>query len=206
MSRRSSAPNCPRTRALSPKFGNSKVRSTRVGVEPPIGHLFEIVLRSVLSSEKCRRAARGARGEFDRHGDTRLIWGDIHYSRPDGRGRKDGRSDDPFMRDHEDKLIRRSYWFDLSDRSIRRLVSQPAALRPRIARPTVPSVVGGDRRRSRPSVNFLRPLAPHLHSFKLVFSKWPRVSCESAGPIFLLTQHGSFADAKNERQICMWQE
>jgi hypothetical protein len=36
----------------------------------------------------------------------------------------DGRSDDPFMRDGEDKLIRRSYWFDLSDRSVVLIMTQ----------------------------------------------------------------------------------
>ena len=30
----------------------------------------------------------------------------------------DGREEDPFVRDGENKLIRRSSWFDLSDRSI----------------------------------------------------------------------------------------
>jgi hypothetical protein len=47
-----------------------------------------------------------------------------------------------------------------------------------------PDGVAGGRRKSLPSANFLRPLAPHLHSCKLLFSKWPRVSCESAGPFF----------------------
>ena len=30
----------------------------------------------------------------------------------------DGLADDPFMRDGDDRLIRRSYWLDLSDRSL----------------------------------------------------------------------------------------
>ena len=30
----------------------------------------------------------------------------------------DGNEEDPFARDGDDKLIRRSYWLDLSDRSI----------------------------------------------------------------------------------------
>jgi hypothetical protein len=30
----------------------------------------------------------------------------------------DGQADDPFMRNGEDRLIRRSYWLDLSDRSL----------------------------------------------------------------------------------------
>lgn len=30
----------------------------------------------------------------------------------------DGKADDPFMRDGNDKLVRRGYWLDLSDRSI----------------------------------------------------------------------------------------
>jgi hypothetical protein len=30
----------------------------------------------------------------------------------------DGREEDPFVRDGEDKLIRRSYWLALSDRSV----------------------------------------------------------------------------------------
>jgi hypothetical protein len=30
----------------------------------------------------------------------------------------DGSADDPFMRDGEDRLIRRGYWLDLSDRSL----------------------------------------------------------------------------------------
>ncbi len=36
----------------------------------------------------------------------------------------DGLADDPFMRDGDDKLIRRSYWLDLSDRSIVLLMTQ----------------------------------------------------------------------------------
>jgi hypothetical protein len=44
--------------------------------------------------------------------------------------------------------------------------------------------VGGDRRRSHSRANFLRPLAAYLHSFNLVFSKWPRVSRESRDPFF----------------------
>ncbi|MEI9987984.1 MAG: hypothetical protein WDN69_35700 [Aliidongia sp.] len=30
----------------------------------------------------------------------------------------DGLADDPFMRDGDDRLIRRAYWLDLSDRSL----------------------------------------------------------------------------------------
>jgi len=30
----------------------------------------------------------------------------------------DGLADDPFMRDGDDRLIRRTYWLDLSDRSL----------------------------------------------------------------------------------------
>ena len=30
----------------------------------------------------------------------------------------DGQTDDPFMRDGNDRLIRRAYWLDLSDRSV----------------------------------------------------------------------------------------
>ena len=36
----------------------------------------------------------------------------------------DGRVDDPFMRDGEDQLIRRSYWLDLSDRSLIQVMTQ----------------------------------------------------------------------------------
>jgi hypothetical protein len=34
----------------------------------------------------------------------------------------DGTEDDPFMRDGDDKLIRRSYWLGLSDRSLVQLM------------------------------------------------------------------------------------
>ena len=34
-----------------------------------------------------------------------------------------GMADDPFMRDGNDKLIRRAYWLDLSDRSIAQLMT-----------------------------------------------------------------------------------
>lgn len=36
----------------------------------------------------------------------------------------DGTEDDPFMRDGEDKLIRRAYWLGLSDRSILQIMTQ----------------------------------------------------------------------------------
>lgn len=36
----------------------------------------------------------------------------------------DGLAEDPFMRDGEDRLIRRSYWLDLSDRQIVQLMTQ----------------------------------------------------------------------------------
>ena len=36
----------------------------------------------------------------------------------------DGIEDDPFMRDGEDRLIRRAYWLGLSDRSIVQLMMQ----------------------------------------------------------------------------------
>jgi hypothetical protein len=36
----------------------------------------------------------------------------------------DGREEDPFVRDGDDKLIRRSYWLDLSDRSIVLIMTQ----------------------------------------------------------------------------------
>ena len=36
----------------------------------------------------------------------------------------DGTEDDPFMRDGDDKLIRRSYWLGLSDRSLVQLMTQ----------------------------------------------------------------------------------
>jgi hypothetical protein len=36
----------------------------------------------------------------------------------------DGSSDDPFMRDGEDRLIRRAYWLDLSDRSLGLIMTQ----------------------------------------------------------------------------------
>ena len=36
----------------------------------------------------------------------------------------DGREEDPFVRDGENKLIRRSYWLDLSDRSIVLIMTQ----------------------------------------------------------------------------------
>ena len=36
----------------------------------------------------------------------------------------DGRVDDPFMRDGTDRLIRRSYWLDLSDRSMIQIMTQ----------------------------------------------------------------------------------
>ncbi len=36
----------------------------------------------------------------------------------------DGRQDDPFMRDGEDRLIRRGDWLDLSDRSVVLLMTQ----------------------------------------------------------------------------------
>lgn len=35
----------------------------------------------------------------------------------------DGLADDPFMRDGNDRLIRRSYWLDLSDRSISQIMT-----------------------------------------------------------------------------------
>ena len=35
----------------------------------------------------------------------------------------DGLADDPFMRDGNDRLIRRSYWLDLSDRSITQIMT-----------------------------------------------------------------------------------
>jgi hypothetical protein len=35
----------------------------------------------------------------------------------------DGLADDPFMRDGDDRLIRRSYWLDLSDRSISQIMT-----------------------------------------------------------------------------------
>jgi hypothetical protein len=34
-----------------------------------------------------------------------------------------GLADDPFMRDGDDRLIRRSYWLDLSDRSIAQIMT-----------------------------------------------------------------------------------
>ena len=34
-----------------------------------------------------------------------------------------GLADDPFMRDGNDRLIRRSYWLDLSDRSITQIMT-----------------------------------------------------------------------------------
>ena len=36
----------------------------------------------------------------------------------------DGREEGPFVRDGDDKLIRRSYWLDLSDRSIVLIMTQ----------------------------------------------------------------------------------
>ena len=36
----------------------------------------------------------------------------------------DGNEEDPFARDGDEKLIRRSYWLDLSDRSIVMLMTQ----------------------------------------------------------------------------------
>ncbi len=36
----------------------------------------------------------------------------------------DGVDDDPFMRDGDDRLIRRSYWLGLSDRSILQIMTQ----------------------------------------------------------------------------------
>ena len=36
----------------------------------------------------------------------------------------DGREEDPFVRDGENKLVRRSYWLDLSDRSIVLIMTQ----------------------------------------------------------------------------------
>jgi hypothetical protein len=35
-----------------------------------------------------------------------------------------GAHDDPFMRDGEDRLIRRAYWLDLSDRSLAMIMNQ----------------------------------------------------------------------------------
>ena len=35
----------------------------------------------------------------------------------------DGMADDPFMRDGNDRLIRRAYWLDLSDRSILQIMT-----------------------------------------------------------------------------------
>jgi hypothetical protein len=35
-----------------------------------------------------------------------------------------GAHDDPFMRDGEDRLIRRAYWLDLSDRSLTLIMTQ----------------------------------------------------------------------------------
>jgi hypothetical protein len=35
----------------------------------------------------------------------------------------DGHHDDPFMRDGDNRLIRRSYWLDLSDRSILQIMT-----------------------------------------------------------------------------------
>ncbi len=50
----------------------------------------------------------------------------------------DGREEDPFVRDGDDKLIRRSYWLDLSDRSIVLIMTRHrhAADRRREARPS----------------------------------------------------------------------
>ena len=39
----------------------------------------------------------------------------------------DGREEDPFVRDGDDKLIRRSYWLDLSDRSIVLIMTRASA-------------------------------------------------------------------------------
>jgi len=36
----------------------------------------------------------------------------------------DGRDEDPFVRDGEDKLIRRAYWLSLSDRSVVQLMTR----------------------------------------------------------------------------------
>ncbi len=36
----------------------------------------------------------------------------------------DGHEDDPFMRDGENRLIRRAYWLDLSDRSLLLIMTQ----------------------------------------------------------------------------------
>lgn len=36
----------------------------------------------------------------------------------------DGQVDDPFMRDGDDKLIRRAYWLDLSDRQVVQILTQ----------------------------------------------------------------------------------
>jgi hypothetical protein len=35
----------------------------------------------------------------------------------------EGLADDPFMRDGDDRLIRRSYWLDLSDRSVLQIMT-----------------------------------------------------------------------------------
>ena len=36
----------------------------------------------------------------------------------------DGQIDDPFMRDGNDRLIRRAYWLDLSDRSLVQIMTE----------------------------------------------------------------------------------
>lgn len=41
----------------------------------------------------------------------------------------DGRVDDPFMRDGDDRLIRRSFWLDLSDRSMVQVMTQGIGIR-----------------------------------------------------------------------------
>ena len=40
------------------------------------------------------------------------------------RPQMDGTEDNPFMRDGDDKLIRRAYWLALSDRSVIQLMTQ----------------------------------------------------------------------------------
>jgi hypothetical protein len=45
--------------------------------------------------------------------------------------------------------------------------------------------VGGEKKYPTCVRIFSDPLAVHLHSSKLIFSKWPRVSFVRAGPIFL---------------------